>query len=301
MIPRFPEFKRLEYSDKPEYEFYTQLFPPYSDFNFTSLWCWNGEKARVSLDHGNLFLRMSDYETGRPIYSILGNLRMEESVNALFRFLEENQSEARLHLVPEACLKQLTDAEFEILENRDHFDYLYDPAKLSACQGRAYETFRNMKNRFMRHLPHGCALPLNLKNSLTHHEIRELQDRWGAHKDIPLPQEEEALSAFLALPNHGNFLNLGLYAEDRLVAFNFTELLPGGTALTHFCKSDNTLAGVNDFLMHALAKELTSLGVQTLNYEQDLGIPSLRHTKIAFRPKAFFKKYSITRKHRLLD
>ena len=39
MIPEFPEFKKLELSNKEEIEKITQKFPPYSDFNFVSMWC----------------------------------------------------------------------------------------------------------------------------------------------------------------------------------------------------------------------------------------------------------------------
>lgn len=41
MIPKFPEFKKLELSNKEEIENFTSKFPPYSDFNFVSMWCWD--------------------------------------------------------------------------------------------------------------------------------------------------------------------------------------------------------------------------------------------------------------------
>lgn len=41
MIPEFPEFKKLELSDEEKIEKITKKFPPYSDFNFVSMWSWN--------------------------------------------------------------------------------------------------------------------------------------------------------------------------------------------------------------------------------------------------------------------
>ncbi len=54
MIPEFPNFKKLELSDREEVESVTNKFPPYSDFNFTSMWCWDiNEDMRLSKLNGN--------------------------------------------------------------------------------------------------------------------------------------------------------------------------------------------------------------------------------------------------------
>jgi len=41
MIPEFPQFKNLELTDKIDVEKFTSKFPPYSDFNFVSMWSWD--------------------------------------------------------------------------------------------------------------------------------------------------------------------------------------------------------------------------------------------------------------------
>ncbi|MCA1638525.1 MAG: hypothetical protein LC768_09365, partial [Acidobacteria bacterium] len=62
MIPSFPHFRNLRADDKEAVESFTNQFPPYSDFNFTSLWCWNvSEKIQVSQLYGNLIVRFTDY------------------------------------------------------------------------------------------------------------------------------------------------------------------------------------------------------------------------------------------------
>ena len=45
MLPKFPEFKKLELNDKAVLHSVTALLPPYSDFNFTSLFSWNVNDA----------------------------------------------------------------------------------------------------------------------------------------------------------------------------------------------------------------------------------------------------------------
>lgn len=65
MISEFPQFKKLELADKKDIEKFTSKFPPYSDFNFVSMWSWDirGE-MRVSQLNGNLVVRFTDYLTG---------------------------------------------------------------------------------------------------------------------------------------------------------------------------------------------------------------------------------------------
>lgn len=54
MIPTFPEFKPIEITDKEEVENFTKNYPPYSDFNFISLFCWDVDgKRRLSWLNGN--------------------------------------------------------------------------------------------------------------------------------------------------------------------------------------------------------------------------------------------------------
>ena len=73
MIPGFPEFKKLELSNKEEIENFTSKFPPYSDFNFISMWCWDikGE-TRISKFNNNLVVRFTDYLKGNPFFSFFG-------------------------------------------------------------------------------------------------------------------------------------------------------------------------------------------------------------------------------------
>ena len=54
MLPEFPKFKSIELSDKEDVEKITHKYPPYSDFNFVSMWSWDikGE-MRISEFYGN--------------------------------------------------------------------------------------------------------------------------------------------------------------------------------------------------------------------------------------------------------
>lgn len=75
MILKFLEFKKLELLDKKEVEKITSKFPPYSDFNFVSMWSWDvKEELRISKLNNNLVVRFADYFVGNPFFYFLGSM-----------------------------------------------------------------------------------------------------------------------------------------------------------------------------------------------------------------------------------
>src|SRR5438045_3776660 len=125
MIPEFPQFKKLELSDKKNVEKFTSKFPPYSDFNFVSMWSWDiKEEMRISQMHGNLIVRFTDYTTGEPFYSFLGNTKVNETAEALLELSKKEGLPIQLKLIPEDSIKDLDLKKFKIAEDRDNFDYI---------------------------------------------------------------------------------------------------------------------------------------------------------------------------------
>src|SRR3989344_6357117 len=119
MIPEFPEFKNLELSDKEDVEKFTGKFPPYSDFNFVSMWSWDikGE-MRLSMLNENLVVRFTDYLTGEPFYSFLGDNKVNETVEELLEFSKKESLPLELKLIPEEVVKDLDQIKFKAIEDR---------------------------------------------------------------------------------------------------------------------------------------------------------------------------------------
>lgn len=90
-IPRFPIFKSLTISDRLAVEKLLEPFPPYSDFNFTSLWAWDtSEERMISELNGNLVVRFTDYGTNAPFLSFLGVNKTIDTANMLFDYCGAN-------------------------------------------------------------------------------------------------------------------------------------------------------------------------------------------------------------------
>ncbi len=298
MIPEFPEFKKLELADKEAVGNFTKDFPPYSDFNFVSMWSWDikGE-MRLSELNKNLVVLFTDYLTGEPFYSFIGNKDIESTVRTLIAFSSQNNLACKLKLVPEEVAQLITNDSFTCLPDQDNFDYVYDTKLSYECRGKDYETQRNMINRFNKKHEGYEVRVVEVLNEIKD-DILSLDQGWKNNKvekngQWDFEHEHDALRRIFDVQS-GNLFAVCIFHEGKLVAFCINELIPGSDfATAHFSKADVALPGIYSFLLNQTCKALCEKGVKYLNYEQDLGLPALRYSKGAFRPAHFLKKYTL--------
>lgn len=299
MISAFPAFKPISVRDKYEILRHTLGQLPYSDFNFTSLISWNTEdNTELAEMNGNLIIRIDDYLTHKPVYAFFGNQQVTESIEKLLDFIEQTgeSEQATLQLVPEFCVQEHNQNEEETnvisVEDRNNFDYIYSTLDLSKNKGRNYETIRNQINRFNRKFADTTTVrELNLRNKTDAAAVLKLVEKWNDHKNKKNQAENKAIQNFIAYADHAVLINTGVFVENTLAAFCFNEPLTHSYALAHFAKADTQYAGIYSKLAVENAKKLYEHGYEFLNYEQDLGIDSLRHAKLQMRPHSFLKKY----------
>ena len=299
MIPEFPKFKNLEFTDKKNIESIASKYPPYSDFNFVSMWCWNTkEEVRVSKLNANLVVEFNDYITGEAFYSFIGGNQINDTISKLLDLSESDLGRSKLKLVPEISVLGVNKDIFSIEEDIGNYDYLYDVNLLSSCRGKSMETKRNLINRLIRHSPNIKSNQIDLLNLDTQKKIFELLDRWEQNKiDLNKPVEKKneaiALKRLFSVIESINLVGIGVFDEGTLIGFSINEILLEPYAITHFAKSDSTFPGVYAFLMKETCSQILCYNRSVLNYEQDLGLSNLRFSKQSFRPINFFKKYVI--------
>ncbi|OGY35225.1 MAG: hypothetical protein A3D99_00960 [Candidatus Andersenbacteria bacterium RIFCSPHIGHO2_12_FULL_45_11] len=294
MTPEFPTFKKLEITDKNGIEHFTKQYPPYSDYNFTSMWSWDTKgEAHFSVLNDNLIIKFSDYVTDEPFYSFLGSHNVQNTIERLMAFIRSEGITPSLRLIPEHSIQENRTTSFLITEDRDNFDYVYSLDKLRTYEGSEYEQSRNMKNRFTRKYEKIQIVPLDLTKLNDRKIIQNLNQQWEMNKEYRLDNEEDAMARLLFPGNNFPLMSLGLLVNGNPVAFSISEVLNNGYAISHFVKADTQYSGVYSYLMYATATELSTKGCTLLNYEQDLGIPGLRYAKDVFRPVHFLKKYII--------
>lgn len=300
MIPEFPKFKKLELSDREEIEKITNKFPPYSDFNFTSMWSWDikGE-MRLSKLNGNLIVRFNDYQTGEPFYSFIGANETADTARKLIELSIKEGLEPKLKLIPEESTIGLSE-EFIVEEDRDHHDYIYETEKLISYSGNLFKSHRYDFKKFIKQYGHSTVDILNPSNQATYKNILKVVNEWlekkPQNKRSKLADEITAIERFLkTYENHSPTLILGIFDKDKMISFSVC-LLSNSVPITLFLKADTDYQGSFSHIMREKSKELIKNDYKYINFAQDLGIPGLRQSKKSFRPVRFLNKFFIKTK-----
>lgn len=301
-IPLFPEFKNIEPSDREEVLKITSQFPPYSDFDFTSLWTWNTSKGRqLSMLNNNLVVKFTDYTTNEPFISFLGINKTNETVRTLLKYCESVKLPTTLSLVPESSVIDLDDSEFNIFEDRGNNDYIYSVADHTVFEGSDYHPKRRRVNKFARENPLARVITENLNgNKDIQSDIFAVISAWEKNKvreakEYELEHELSAINCLFTESELSNVVATCVYADALMIAFSIDETFPDSEyVVSHFAKYDSLYPGVYEFLVQNRAKYFVNLGKKFINCEQDLDIAGLRQSKESYLPCKYLKKFKVS-------
>lgn len=302
-IPRFPEFKHLDLADREEIDLFTRQYPPYSDFNFVNLFCYDTTGGcQVSILNGNLVVRFCDYVTLEPFYSFLGYGRVVETVERLMALPREQGVSPSLRLIPETCIRAAMDeldAGFVISEDPDSADYIIDAPSLIALSSGRWRNKRKAASKCRRSHP-GLALEqINIEHPHTQEQVRLLFRTWAekSHKTINETQNEmKAIERVLRHCHHFRLISLGAFLDDRLEGFTINEVVHDGHYMGHFGKTNPDCSGLAVVLESETARLMEPLGCKHMNYQQDMGLPGLKRFKHSWHPASYLRKFTVCRR-----
>lgn len=299
MIPRFPSFKPVELADREEVGIFVSGFPPYSDFNFLSLFCWDTRGMHaLSRHHGNLVVRLSDYVTGHSFYTFLGVSRLRETTDDLVELAVKEGLKPELRLVPGVTVLAGGSAlqeVFQVEEDPDSHDYLLDVADFLGLKGRIYKNKRRHIAAFREEHPDAVLETLDVSAARVRSELQGLWERWvGTHDAAGRCNLERA--AFVRVLDHAATFDLrvvGLRLGGKLAGFNLNEAVHDGYSMGHYGKTDRSEDGMSDLLEHESARVMAALDCTRVNIQQDLGLEGLRAYKRSLRLSWYLRKYTV--------
>lgn len=299
MIPKFPDFKKLDLSDRDDIEKFTSQYDPYSDFNFAEMWAWDldGQFEFCELN-GNLIIVPNYYYDNSYSLSYLGNNNLEDTLAKLFDFMKSKKlGELKLRLVPEVSLSGIDLNKYFIEIDIDNCDYVYDLKRLSNYEGTGYNKKRLTLNHFLRNYADCKIVEIDLNNPVNQQEINELTKTWVKNKlknnnGFDSNKELIALKRFLE-SEQNNVLCVGVTHSDKLIGYMIFSLLNNKYVMCHFAKGDVSFYGIYEYLMKHSAEILVRKGYEFMNHQEDLGIPGLRFSKSSYKPVSFLRTYAI--------
>lgn len=295
----FPNTKKITLVDYKEIEQFISKFPPYNDFEFTSLWTYNtSNRNTYTFLNDNLVIKIQDFVSGEFFYSFLGTNKVKDTIDILLKKSHEENIVESLYLVPEICIKSEPNLSnfYSVNEDPNSFDYILSVSELSALSGSAYHDKRYMVNKFLKTYPHHQAVMLDLNLKLVQDSMIGLFYKWEKQSSKTRTEtqiELTALNKLFDLTKLNKITGIGVIVNNELVGFSTYNIVQEKYAIISFEKGDYSFSGIYEYLKYQTARQLNNLGCEYINYEQDLGIPGLRNAKKSWNPKFYLKKYII--------
>ncbi|MFH1390076.1 MAG: phosphatidylglycerol lysyltransferase domain-containing protein [Candidatus Margulisiibacteriota bacterium] len=292
MRPEFPAFKSIELSDLPLIsEHLSRYQPEICELSATNLYIWhNFDRGAYTFINDNLCLKVHLVGDAPYFLEPIGIKMIPETVELCLK------ETGRLSRVSERLLRQLPLSKIRAHCLRSQNDYLYETSSLAEYKGGHFDGKRNHVKRFDKLYPDHVYVSIDQSSKAA---VIALFEKWfAARKETHFFQKLAYGAQRQALLNsfdHFNELGLiggGLIAGGELKSFAIGSRLNSNTVTAHFQYSDPTAPGATQTLWQKACKEAFSKFAR-INFEQDLGIPGLRKSKLSYHPKKIEKKYEI--------
>lgn len=285
-IPEYPEFAPISLDMREQmYPALNMLADGVSEFTFSGLYLFrNTYGYRVSKLTGTTLL-ISGTKNGEKFFFAPCCVPSVEVLDELFR------NHAYLKNMPETQCRderiKLEAAGYNVFEDRDNFDYLYDRVALAELSGKAYHKKRNLVNAFINSYSYE-------QKTLTRHNVADalrVLDAWREEKGID--GDYNAAREALELNHELGMRGEVYYVDGKPAGYALGEMIAKARMFAvHFEKATGQYKGIYQFINQAFAQALPSY-VRYVNREQDLGDDGLRQAKMTYRPVSFVRKYRV--------
>jgi len=280
MIGSYPNLTELELADRPLLEpLFRGLTDGLSELSFAGVYCFRASHAyRIGhLQDGTYVLAGAD--KGIPFFICPFGLPTLDLLSELFRAF------STMKLVTETQVEHLRQADFEVTEDRDNFDYLYRREDLAALRGRALQRKRNLVHAFEKMHTYE-AYPFSSDRLGDAIAILEAW-RDNAKDQADYAPSREALEHASEFGLHGRIY----YVEGKAAGYTLGETAKAGTMfVVHYEKTVPDMKGLYQVINMDFVRSLPP-EVVLINREQDLGDAGLRQAKLTYRPCDYVKKY----------
>ena len=204
----------------------------------------------------------------------------------------------RIYLADEEAVQYLNldPARFEVKEQEDLKDYLYDGEALRTLAGKKLHKKKNNYNAFVK--AYEGRIEYRKLCCSDREDVWRFLDFWRQQKgdDVEEHLDYEVRGIHDILKNCSEMAVEmgGVYVDGRMEAFTIGSLNPlENMAVIHIEKANPEMRGLyqyinREFLVHAFPD------VALVNREDDMGLEGLRKAKMSYNPIAFARKYSVT-------
>ncbi|MGE5627736.1 MAG: DUF2156 domain-containing protein [Solirubrobacterales bacterium] len=291
------KFKPLTLDDRYIFKKY---IVPYNfetcEYSFANLVMWkNACEVQYTILNGVLIIKKIDFDGSSHFMQPLNYKKenLKEIVEILYKYKEENQMDYLFKDAETTFIHDFIEVfkdKYEVEEDRDNFDYIYESEKLINLSGKLLHKKKNHLNYFINNIEH---LDVDLTQDLTKSCILAAKE-W-CYKNFCrgyLLSELKSIEELLINKECLNLIGMAVYINDKISAFTLGEIVNKNMAIIHVEKADSEIRGLYNYINKTFVERYLK-HIPYINREQDLGIEGLRAAKLSYSPFGFAKKYKI--------
>lgn len=214
----------------------------------------------------------------------------------------------KMYLVDELFMNTVKNTpgfqeEFDFVEDRNCFDYMYDGEKLRTLSGKSYHKKKNHLNSFVKRYKGRFeyrTLCCSDKDEIIFFHQNWIDERKIAEQVHLIEKEESGIYHIFENCSSLDCHLGGIYIDGKLEAYSIGSYAPDSKcAFIHVEKANININGLynyinQQFLIHEFPDAVL------VNREDDLGQEGLRKAKLSYRPIRLEKKYHIKQKNQII-
>lgn len=286
-------FKDLTINDKDLFNNYLKDFNNKSyEYSFASLYLWRDLcKTKYSIINNCLIIK-KETNVGEFFMMPIGyNYSTLENLIIKLKSLSTNNNIYLLGDIEDSFIHDLrlfTSLPFEIIENRDTFEYIYLTNDLLNLEGKKYHSKKNYYNYFINHYNYTIT---SIDNEKKINDCLNLLSTWHSKKTSlckELQMETKEITDLLYNLKLLNLYSIAIYVENSLVGFSVGEILRD-TVIIHIERCDIDYKGVYSFINREFLRKNFSK-TKYVNRQEDCGCLGLRKSKLSYNPLYLLKK-----------
>lgn len=286
-------WNKLELNSKKIIDDFTKNKFSISDFNFTNLYLWSfGEDTKYKIEDDILLIK-SIYNNKKYYYMPIPREENQKTLSLIKEKIKKIIAKKIPIFYFSEYWKKKLENDFEFIESRASFDYIYSIQDLVCLKGRKYSKKKNRINKFLKN--YSYTYEKISKNNIQ--EIIDFQKEWNlnnnANNEEILRNENEGI---LSILENYFFLDLKgglLKVENKVVAYTIGGVLDEKSVVIYIEKALIDYVGAYQFInMKFLQEEF--LTYEFVNREDDFGIEGLREAKLSYHPLTLLKKFNIS-------
>ena len=195
--------------------------------------------------------------------------------------------------IPEAWLENFNGDEFEITFDQGESDYISLIDDIKTYSGKKLHNKKNLLNQFEAMYSHD-ALPLTADRVA---DAIKILDKWqegaGSPEETDYFPCKEGLELYEELELCGGIF----YADNKAAGFILGEEINCSIFALHFAKGVPGVKGLYQYMYNRFALIMPEKYC-CFNFEQDLGLESLRRAKSSYKTSELIKKYRVRLKQK---